>query len=164
MAGKERRKFLRYDTAMKIYYRVNYDIKTKVKFQLLDIEKQKRASRRYSGLTKNISIEGLGFISKKKLAKGDVVFLEVFVPNVKVHVRMTGEIRWSRKIKENARGKNLYRSGVKLLSANGKAVNKSIHFDKKYKVAWSVVLEEVFGNFKKMARKLRKKKLNLKED
>jgi hypothetical protein len=79
------------------------------------------------------------------------------MPKVKVPVKMQGEVRWSKKITQDLR-RNFYRSGVKLISVNGKTVDKTIHFDKKYKVVWSVVLESVFGSFHKMIKKLKRDK------
>jgi hypothetical protein len=34
---RERRKYPRYSTEVKIYFRVHYSLKTKVKFQLIDL-------------------------------------------------------------------------------------------------------------------------------
>ena len=56
----ERRKYLRYDTEMKVYFRVKYDIETRVKFKVLKGE----PTHKYSGLCKNVSVEGLCFVSQ----------------------------------------------------------------------------------------------------
>lgn len=161
-AAKERRKYSRFDTELKVYFRVTYDIKTRVKFRILRINKEEHLSRRYSGLSKNISVEGLCFVSKKKLEKGDILLLEVDLPNTKLPIQMEGKVKWSKRLKIRPTRAGLFRTGVKLISVDGKPVSGSIYYDKEYKVVWSVVLETVFGSFKKMAKKFKrdKRKIN----
>jgi len=155
---QERREYSRYDTEMKIHYQVTYDIRTRVKFQVMDSGNQKISLRKYSGLSKNISVEGLCFITKKKLHKGDAILLEVYVPNIRKPVRMEGQVQWTKKILAPSKQKDMYHTGVKLMSVNGKPVSPSIHFDEKYNIFWDSVLDAVFGSFRKMVRKLKKKK------
>ena len=152
---KERRKYYRYDTEMKIYFQVSYDIRTKVNFQVLDSTKKKGISTKHSGLSKNISAEGLSFVSKRKLELGDILLLEVYAPNVKIPVLMDGEVRWSHKIPQAPKHKDMFHTGVRLISVNGKSVADSIYYDQKYKVDWSIVLESVFGSFKEMVKQLK---------
>ena len=149
----ERRHYQRYDTDMRIFYRVSYDIETKVKFSLMPAARAISVSHKYSGRTRNISIEGLCFASRKKLNKGDSILLEVYAPGVSEPVKMSGSVQWSKGVEGR---KAVFHAGVKLESVNGKAVG--VHFDETYKVFWSDVLESVFGSFKKMARNLRKRK------
>ena len=155
---KERRKYQRYDTEIKVYFRVIYDIKTKVRFQIIDDLKQKHAPRKYSGISKNVSVEGLRFVSRKALRRGDILLLKVYTPNVKVPIQMQGEVRWSRKLPQGLEKKNVFNTAVRLTLVNGKSVADSIHFDAGYKVAWSAVLEAVFGGYKAMLRKLKRSK------
>jgi len=150
---KEKRKYQRYDTEVEIYFQVAYDIKMRVKFQVFDTNRQKRALTKYSGVTKDISAEGLCLVSKKKLEKGDILVLEVYVPNVKVPTQMRGEVRWSQKLPQEPE----YRAGVKIVSVNGKLVAGSIRYDTKHEIVWSIVLEAVFENFKAMIKRERPK-------
>ena len=112
----------------------------------------------YFGIGENISVEGLRFISKKKLKKGNMLFLEVYAPNVKVPIRMQGEVRWSRKFLQGPKKRNMFHTAVMIIVVNGKSVAKSIHFDTGYKVIWSTVLETVLGSYKKMVKKLKRAK------
>ncbi len=155
-AKKERRKYSRFDTELKVYFRVTYDIKTRVKFRILHINEEEHISRRYSGLSKNISAEGLCFVSKKKLGKGDMLLLEVDLPNTRVRIQMEGRVKWSKRLKPKYTG--LFHTGVKLISVDGKPVSDSICYDNEYKVVWSIVLETVFGGFKEMAKHLNDEK------
>ena len=150
----ERRKYLRYDTEMKVYFRVKYDMETRVKFKVLE----DGAEHKYSGLCKNVSVEGLCFVSKKKLNVGDLLLLEVYEPIIKGPVVMEGQVRWSRRLPGEDGAEDVYHTGVKLVLVNGKSVPDSIHLDGKYKVAWSIVLDSLFGNFAAMVRKLKKGK------
>jgi hypothetical protein len=152
----ERRKSLRYDTALKVHYKVAYDVKTRVKFQVLDIEKHALTHRKYSGVSKNVSVDGLCFVATKKLEKGDEILLEVYPPNAKMPVHMKGEVKWEHRLPEDSGGRIAFKTGVDILSVEGKPVTGTIHFDRKYKVVWSSVLESLFGNFKTMVESLKK--------
>ncbi|KPK96494.1 MAG: hypothetical protein AMJ95_13945 [Omnitrophica WOR_2 bacterium SM23_72] len=156
---KERRKYQRYNTEMELYFRVLYDIRTKVRFRILDTVKERHTPKRYSGISRNISVEGLRFVSNKKLKKGDVLLLEVYAPNVKVPIQMQGEVRWSQRLLQRGKKKNMFDTAVKLTLISGKPVTDSIHFDPGYKVAWSSVLEDLFGSYKAMVKQLKNGKM-----
>lgn len=153
MKQRERRRHTRYDTDMKLYFRVKYDIKTRVRFAVID----GGVVHKYRGLCKNVSAEGLCFVSKKRLDKGDLLLIEVYEPIVKGPVIMEGKVRWCRQFPDDDRKKNMFHAGVLIISVNGTLVRDTIHIDREYKVAWSVVLESLFGNFSAMLRKLKTK-------
>lgn len=152
----ERRKYLRYDTEVKVYFHVTYDIKTVVKFQLVDREKGRKLSEKYEALSKNVSVEGLCFTSSKKIEKGDALQLEVYLPNQKDPIIMEGEVRWCREEEGSPKGKSQYDAGIKILSVNGEFVPASIYQDNAYQVTWSILLESVLGNFSVFASKEKK--------
>ena len=77
-SGKERRKYERYATEAKIFFRVSYDLKTKVKFQVLDKQKRKYESKKYAALSKNVSAEALCFVGEHGLKKMIFCFLRYF--------------------------------------------------------------------------------------
>lgn len=147
---EERRKYSRYDTGMKVFFQVKYDLKTKVKFQVVSPDKKIRLGPSYEGVSKNISVEGLGFISKKKLQAGDTLMIDIYAPHVNIPVQMQGQVRWCKKIPGDLAHKSMYHTGVKLLKVNSEPVAPSIYFDEQYKVIWSVVLESVFSSFQRM--------------
>ena len=147
---KERRKYYRYDTEMKIYFRVSYDVQTKVTFQVIDGDK----SKRYSGISKNISVEGIYFVSEKELKEGDKLLIEINTPKMKVASLMEGEVRWSHKVLDDPKYSDMFHTGVKIITVDGESVADSIYHDKKYAVDWSIVLESVFGSFNEMIRHL----------
>ncbi len=151
---EEKRRYERYDTALKIYFDFAYDIKTKVKFQLIDRKKAKTLSPKYSALSKNVSAEGLCFASRKKLQKGDYLNLEVYLPGAVTPVRMQGEVRWSLVMPAAAdmTDPGAYQTGVLLMTVNGESVPETIHYDKEYRLHWSVVLESVLGSFKNVVK------------
>ncbi|NQU19112.1 PilZ domain-containing protein [bacterium] len=151
---KERRKYERYETDAKVYFRVIYEIETKVEFQILDKEKKDRPlSEKYPAMSRNVSVEGLCFISDKKLEKGDMLYLEVYLPSEKSPIYMKGKVRWSQSASLKQREKNKFDTGVKLISVEDKSVLSSIYYDEANKVVWSIVLDSVFGNFRKLAQK-----------
>ena len=152
---KERRKYSRYDTEVKIYFRVHYSLKTKVKFQLINKDGEKFLSKKYFGLSKDISVEGLRFSSAKKLDKGNQLYLEMYLPRRREPVWMIGEVRWSEQLSPHTKPPYKYDTGVKLTSIMGEPVSGSIYFDKKYKVFWGSVLNYAFGSFGKLKQKKR---------
>ncbi len=152
--SQERRKSQRYDTALKVYYQVTYDVSTKVKFQFIDSVKP-AASRKYSGVSRNVSVDGLCFEARKKLNKHDRILLEVYAPNTKTPVHMQAEVRWAHSISRLSSARVATRAGVEIVSVEGKSVARSLHFDKKYRVAWSLVLDSLFSNFKTMVQHCR---------
>lgn len=151
----ERRKYERYNTKAEVYFSVVYDIKTKVKFRLLD--KDKIFKKRYFGLTKDISVEGMRFSSDKKLKIGDNLYLEVYLPKHKEPICMTGEVRWSRRISVHPDDKYKFDTGVRLITVLDKPVSKTVHYDKEHQVYWSIALDSVFGEFRKFMQEKRKR-------
>lgn len=151
---KERRKYHRYDIETKLKFRVSYDLKAVVKYRFL---KNKCFFLRHSGLTNNISVEGLRFLSKKRLKEGDLLLLDVYISAQKQPIRMTGEVRWSMKLPGEGKYKNFFYTGVKLNTLNGQPVAESIYHDSEYDINWSIVLETVFGGFKEIMNKIKKR-------
>lgn len=150
-AKEEKRKYERYDTQLKVYFDFAYDLKTKVKFKVLD-KKKETPSRKYSGLSRNVSAEGLCFACRRKLRKGDFLDLEIYLPGAAVPVRMKGEVRWSQCVSDEQTKEKVYQTGVLLRTVEDKPVAGTIHYDKEYHVHWSIVLESVLGSFKDLAR------------
>ena len=148
IGSPEKRKFERYDTEIKIYFQVSFNIKTVVKFIVVGKDKKKTHPKKHLALSKNVSAEGLCFSSVKKLEKGDVLYIEIYLPKQKRPILMEGEVRWSRPV---AGTKNKFDTGVHVATVSGKSVSDSIFHDEKNRVVWSAVLESVFGNFRKFA-------------
>ncbi len=158
---RERRKYERYETEAKVYFRVIYEIKTKVEFRIITEKQEGRTlSEKYSAISKNVSAEGLCFTSHKQLEKGDALYLEIYLPKRKEPIHMQGQVRWSQcytSQKENREDK--FDTGVKLTAVEGKSVMVSIHYDEVNHLVWSIVLESIFGNFRKLAKKNTSNKL-----
>ena len=142
---EEKRKFERFKTETKVFFQVVFDVKTRIDFQVMDKETGKFLSRRYSALSKNVSVEGLSFCCGHKLNIGDLLLLEVEVQGYKNLIRMEGQVKWSL---ANSDDPNKFDTGVKLLTVDGKAVPKTFYRDENNEVVWSAVLESILGNFK----------------
>ena len=153
----EKRKYERYNTELKLYFDRSFEVETKVKYQLLDKQNDKPLSRKYAALSKNVSAEGLSFLASQQLNPGDYLHLEVYLPTATKPVHMEGEVRWSNPVAADKREGPMFQTGVLLTKVNGEAVDPTIHFDKKYQVSWSNVLESVLGHFKDLAKKNIKK-------
>jgi hypothetical protein len=153
MAFEERRRYSRYDTELKVYFRVNFELKTKVEFQLIDKEKHTALSEKHSAVSRNVSAEGLCFTSNVKLMKGDVLSLEVYLPSQDTPIYMEGEVRWSQETPLSKSDKKKFSTGIKILNVEGRQVDPTIFYDAEHNVIWSVVLDSVFGSFKKIVQK-----------
>jgi len=149
----EKRKYERFDTEVKIYFKVAYDLKTRVEYQILDEDKKEVSPAKYEAVSKNVSAEGLCFVSNQKLEKGDCLLLEVFLPKQKEPIPMKGEVAWCWSSAISTSSENKFDTGVKLLKVDGKSVAESVYRDQEYGVVWSAVLEAVFGNFRIFAQK-----------
>jgi hypothetical protein len=154
---KERRRYDRYDTQARIYFRLQYDLKTKVEFQLINKKSERLLSKRYPGISRDVNVEGLRFASHKKLRKGNDIYLEVYLPKRKEPVYMLGEVRWSKKLSSSPKDAYEFDTGVKLLTVMGETVSKSVYFDKKYRVFWSIVLDYIFGSFRRCIQENKKR-------
>ena len=151
--GKERRRYERYDNTVKIHFRVTYNLKTKVTFQVIDQDKQEALSPKYLALSKNVSAEGICFTSAKKLDDGNALHLEVYVPGTSAPVHMRGEVRWCRPIAPGEGEEDQFDAGVKVLTVNEKSVAETIYYDTTHQIFWSAVLEAIFGSFSALMHK-----------
>ena len=147
----ERRKYHRYETQLEVRYFFVYDVKTLVKFQVKDRQTGQPLSRKYSALSRNVSVEGLCFTSGKQLETGALLYLEVYVPGTQEPVYMEGVVMWSRPVSFEPEDENKFDTGVRLFTVRGKDVQGSLFFDEANKLYWSVVLDSVFGSFKHVA-------------
>lgn len=152
-SSDERRKFDRYETDIQIQFYVNFDLKTKINFQVKDKTRKDYSAEKYQALGKNVSAEGVGFISKVKLKKDDRLRMDVFIPAVKDPVVMEGVVRWCQLIEKHPPATELFETGVRITVVNGESVEKTVFIDRIHNIAWSGVLESVFGSFKHAALK-----------
>lgn len=158
---KERRKYKRYNTAVNIHFDFTHDLETKVKFKFID-HKQKDSSKKYSAVSKNISVEGLCFSSEREVKQGDLLDLEVYLPNAKDPILMRGKVRWCKPSEEETsketKGQLFFLVGVLVTQVNGESVPESVYYDKEYDINWSIVMETVLGDYKMLMGEKYKKK------
>lgn len=153
--GRDKRKYKRYNTEAKIYFDFAYDLETKVEFELLEEGKEPGSKKKHLAVSRNISAEGLCFVSHKSVQEGDLLYMEVYLPSMTEPIQMRGKAKWCDAVSEastyaldDKKNKQMYQIGVIVSSVDGKSVGDSIHFDEDYGVNWSVVLESVFGSYK----------------
>jgi len=156
----EHRKHKRYEAERKIWFDFSYHMETKMKFKVADDMKSRISSRKYLALSRNVSSEGLCFVSGKKLEKGSHLDLEVFLPGDQEQIRMEGEVKWCDYVQgdEVEQSENQqFDTGVKLVSVEGESVHDTIYFDETYQVEWSTVLESILGKFRVIMQDKKKK-------
>ncbi|VAX37036.1 hypothetical protein MNBD_UNCLBAC01-1562 [hydrothermal vent metagenome] len=149
----EHRVTLRYESQRRVSFDFVYDMEAKLKFQKLDEDKVSQHRAKYLGLSKNVSTEGLCFISGKKLNKGDHINLEVYLPGDTEQIHMEGEVKWcdyAQGLTAETSENQQFDTGVKLVSIEGRSVQETVYFDETYQVEWSTVLESILGKFRIM--------------
>ena len=147
---KEKRDNIRFDTEVRIYFNVDYELETKVEFQVIN-KKNDSLSEKHIAYSRNISAEGLCFTSEVKLHETDNLNLEVYLPDSDTPIPMKGEVKWCKKS-----GTAQCETGVIIKMVNNKSVKDSIIFDQVYKIKWSEVLNAIFGNFEKFVQDKKK--------
>jgi len=149
---KEKRKSDRFETDVKVYFYYPYDFDTKVDYQVRD-KGQRLLSPKYSGISKNVSAEGLCFHSARQLRGGDHLLIELHLPGDASIIALEGTVCWCQGGETEAG----FDTGVRLLTVNGQSVPETIHFDAQYRLEWSAVLEAVLGNYRILTQKRRPK-------
>jgi len=83
---REKRRFIRFDIALKVNYTVQKDPKT---------EK--------TGMTKDISAGGMQFLTEEKIDVGSRLDLKMFIPEALNPAHMNGIALWSKEARSNER-------------------------------------------------------------
>ena len=109
----ERRKYIRFET------------QTSLNVQLHS--KGYISPEKISGLTKNFSVEGVCFVSEKEFKLGDILTLQVQLPNQPDTLTLEGEVRWSQAIFEDEYEKK-YETGVKLFTVEKSDESKFVSY------------------------------------
>ena len=93
--SKERRKFKRFDAYMNVQFR-----------------SQEEKAKEISGLSRDVSREGIKISTDRELQTGSLVDMEIQLPDDAKPVRSTGKIMWSKSAKAE---ENSFDSGVSFL-------------------------------------------------
>ncbi len=153
----EKRTSERYDTQVKVYFSLAYDLETKVNYQLIDKDKNISSAAKEQAVSKNVSIEGLCIVSSKKLNKHDKLAMEVYVPSSDEPILMKGDVRWCQEA-VNSKGAKEYLTGILVETVNGQLVKDTINYDDQYMIKWSAVLESVLGSYRILSQERAKDK------
>jgi hypothetical protein len=100
---------------------------------------------KYLAFSRNVSTEGMCFVSHKQLKPGSLLTIEVYLESGGRPILMDGEVRWCRPANLHEENKTLFDSGIRLLKLNGASVFDSIHYNERKNAEWSNVLESIFG-------------------
>lgn len=90
---REKRRFIRFEIALKVYYYVQRDPKT---------EK--------TGITRDVSAGGMQLVTQEKLETGSKVELKLFAPEAPNPIHLVGIVLWSNEITDAK--KPSYSSGI----------------------------------------------------
>lgn len=149
MSTQEQRKHQRFDTDAKVHFHVPYDLRTEVDFSLTE----NPPLEKHIGFSKNISAYGLCFEANKDLKIGDLLWLELHLPDSKVVIHMQGVVRWCQLKPGTPETSAMYLVGVEVRKVDGVDVEQTIYYDQKYGVVWSELLERVLGSYAQLHKK-----------
>ena len=169
--SQEKRKYQRISPEDKLGFDFVYNLITRMKF-LREIERESISlDSGHPGFVKNVSIEGLCFVSEQSLLQGEKIDIEVFIPSLNKPVFMEGEVKWAKEsgltvcekddVFDSAKSlekvlNRKFDAGVLLEKVEGKGVHETIYFDEEYKLTWSIVLESIVGGYRVYIHKKRK--------
>ena len=102
---EERRRYVRINVAAKINFRV-----TKKESK----ERTAVSIKSTSAMSKNVSVEGVCFKSKKQLLPGNEIELQISFPSDPEPLLLKGEVRWSCSIQVEGEAETIFETGVKL--------------------------------------------------
>ncbi|HNV24409.1 MAG TPA: PilZ domain-containing protein [Candidatus Omnitrophota bacterium] len=146
--GAEKRRNNRFPAEVAMRYDFAYDVETKLKIQVKKEFIPQKLIPKYPAISKNVSLEGIGFVASKLLSEGDFLNLELYLPHEKDPIHMEGKVRWSKPVQpEKPNSKLCYETGVQLITIEGKEVEETIYFDEQYKILWSKVLDNILGGY-----------------
>lgn len=92
---KEKRRFIRFDIAL----RVNYIVQAKKETRLMK-----------TGVTKNISAEGMQLLTEEKLEVGNKLEIKILVPEALNPVHLKGRVLWTKEAPSEK--EHSYNSGI----------------------------------------------------
>ena len=155
--GIEKRRNSRYPAEVAMRYDFAYDVATRLEFQVKRQLIPQKLIPKYPAISKNVSLEGLGFVAAKALSQGDLLNLELYLPHEKNPIHMEGKVCWSRPAdSKNPHSKLRFETGVQLTKIEGQEVAETIYFDEEYKILWSKVLDNVLGGYRLAVKKEKK--------
>lgn len=151
----ESREHKRFETEQQISFYFDYEFQTPLEFRGEPVQPEQSESVKHSGISKNVSAEGLCFTSPMRLNQGMPLQMDVYLLDEK-KVHLEGEVRWSRLISSEKDEEPNFETGVKLTVVEGHSIKDTIYYDEAYNVIWSAALESIIGNFRVLAQQKKK--------
>ncbi|OGX05968.1 MAG: hypothetical protein A2Z88_02750 [Omnitrophica WOR_2 bacterium GWA2_47_8] len=145
---KERRQYPRYGAKDQIAFSLLFDVQTKIKYQILTGGGETILSKKYPGISKDISAEGMCFLSSNHLNNGDIIRVEVYKQESSRPIYMDGEVRWCKPVVVKSKDTDKFEIGIKIFNVNKKPVTTQQRGD--VRVVWSEVLEAIIGDPQKV--------------
>ena len=120
---EERRKYIRLNVANEVNFRVR-DKKTPACRQAGTGPLKAKTS----GVSKDISMEGICFSTEKQLESGTKLDLEIMLPSGSEPLILKGEVKWSRLLEAEANAKAMFDTGVQLLVIQESDENRYLRY------------------------------------
>ena len=113
---EERRKYIRLNVANEVNFRVSGKKTTEP------------LKAKTSGVSKDISMEGICFSTEKQLESGTKLDLEIMLPSGSEPLILKGEVKWSRLLEAQANAKAMFDTGVQLLVIQESDENRYLRY------------------------------------
>ncbi len=106
---------------------VRLSLEAKVHCHLQVQRKERGASKKFSGISKNISVEGICFTSEKKIKANSKLVLEIWLPFESNPLHLEGEVKWSH-LSRPEENKGMFDTGVKLFTIDKSDEDRFIEY------------------------------------
>lgn len=106
---------------------IRFDSEIKISFQIKDKTKEQNPSRAVSAITKNLSTEGICFVSDRKLEPGSVLELEILLPSHPQPLHLEGRVVWLCPLQQQE-AKEIFDVGVKLFTLEKADENRFVGY------------------------------------
>jgi len=101
---------------------VRFDVECNINVQVVPAGGISEPSDIVSSLSKNLSMEGICFVSEKAIDPGSLLKVEIFVDEQKQALSLQGEVVWNHEVTRD--GKVVFEVGVKLFTIEKGDENK----------------------------------------
>jgi len=149
MIDKDRRKFPRIDSKVKVIYKILTD---EEKHMFLDF-----SDYAHEALSRNLSIEGLCIKTGKYLSPGSSIAVEIIFPEISEPVRALGRVIWSKDLESSGE----FYSGIEFIAIKDKYFDEmsqivANYFVEKYKISDELDKKNLIHVFTQLFRQRKK--------
>ncbi len=105
---------------------IRLGVRIKINFQVRKKKGGQPASDRIRAITRDLSMDGISFVSGSRLQPGDLLKLEIFLPSHPKALHLEGKVIWTSPVKQM--GREMLETGVKLFNMSKADENSFVQY------------------------------------